>query len=545
MNAENKTGMLGEPRPEKQGARGTSRPQNTGYSDSGASWVKRTLKAMLPNSKSPQSDIDLNNATLRERSRMLYMGAPIATSAIKNNRTNIVGTGLVLKASIDREALGMTEEEAAAWQRHAEREFALWAEDKRNCDLSGMNNFYGIQQLACMSWLMSGDVFVIRRHMPATPLAPYTLRLQMVEADRVRTPMLGCTMAGNYTIGRNEETGNVIFDGVEISDSGRVVAYHVANTYPFDMISATGEQEVFTRIPVYGEETGLPNILHICDSERPGQYRGVPLLAPVIEPLLQLRRFTEAELAAAVVQSFFTAFIKTDGGASDMPFNEVDPDERVYRSADDYQMGPGTINVMDPGEDISFASPTHPQGSFEPFVTALCEQIGAAVEVPSDMLLKAYNASYSAARAAILDAWKMFRMRRAWLVDDLCRPVYELWMTEAIASGRLQAPGFFTDAGRHHAYLGSEWVGPSAGTLDPEKEIKASVMAIQHGLSTHSDEAVKLNGSQFERNIARLTQENAMLAAAGGGEENAAIPQAPRAPQEKTPETQEGESNAE
>lgn len=86
---------------------------------------------MLPNSKSPQSDIDLNNATLRERSRMLYMGAPIATSAIKNNRTNIVGTGLVLKASIDREALGMTEEEAAAWQRRAEREFALWAEDKQ------------------------------------------------------------------------------------------------------------------------------------------------------------------------------------------------------------------------------------------------------------------------------------------------------------------------------------------------------------------------------------------------------------------------------
>ena len=93
--------------------------------------------------------------------------------------------------------------------------------------------------------------------------------------------------------------------------------------------------------------------------------------------------------------------------------------------------------------------------------------------------------------------------------------------------------------------LAANGLAPSAGTLDPEKEIKASVMAIQHGLSTHSDEAVKLNGSQFERNIARLTQENAMLAAAGGGEENAAIPQAPRAPQEKTPETQEGESNAE
>ena len=38
----------------------------------------------------------------------------------------------------------------------------------------------------------------------------------------------------------------------------------------------------------YGEKTGLPNILQVMDSERPDQYRGVPYLAPVIEPLLQL-----------------------------------------------------------------------------------------------------------------------------------------------------------------------------------------------------------------------------------------------------------------
>ena len=31
------------------------------------------------------------------------------------------------------------------------------------------------------------------------------------------------------------------------------------------------------------------------DSERPDQYRGVPYLAQVIEPLLQLRRYTESE----------------------------------------------------------------------------------------------------------------------------------------------------------------------------------------------------------------------------------------------------------
>ena len=68
---------------------------------------------------------------------MLYMAAPIATSAIRTNRTNVVGIGLQLKSRIDREALGMTQEAADAWQAQAEREFALWSENKRACDATG------------------------------------------------------------------------------------------------------------------------------------------------------------------------------------------------------------------------------------------------------------------------------------------------------------------------------------------------------------------------------------------------------------------------
>lgn len=58
------------------------------------------------------------------------------------------------------------------------------------------------------------------------------------------------------------------------------------------------------------------------DSERPDQYRGVPYLAQVIEPLLQLRRYTESELMAALVQSFFTAWIETETDPSGTPFKK-------------------------------------------------------------------------------------------------------------------------------------------------------------------------------------------------------------------------------
>ena len=58
----------------------------------------------------------------------------------------------------------------------------------------------------------------------------------------------------------------------------------------------------WTRVKAYQEHTGLPNVVHVMDSERPDQYRGVSYLAQVIEPLLQMRRYTESELMAAVIE---------------------------------------------------------------------------------------------------------------------------------------------------------------------------------------------------------------------------------------------------
>ena len=104
------------------------KPQASGYSEAGASLTRRALRAMIPNSGPPEEDINRNAQTLRERSRMLYMSAPIATSAINTNRTHIVGPGLALQSAIDRTILGLSEEAAKEWQHKTEAEFHLWAD---------------------------------------------------------------------------------------------------------------------------------------------------------------------------------------------------------------------------------------------------------------------------------------------------------------------------------------------------------------------------------------------------------------------------------
>ena len=265
----------------------------------------------------------------------------------------------------------------------------------------------------------------------------------------------------------------------------------------------------------YGERTGLPNILHIMESERPDQYRGVSYLAQVIEPLLQLRRYTE--LTAAVVESFFTAFIKTNADTGDNPFNEVGSSlPEVSRDPNEYEMGPGQINIMEPGEDVTFADPKRPASGFNTFLRAICEQVGAALEIPADLLLKAFNSSYSASRAALMEAWKAFKMRREWFVADFCAPIYEIWLSEAVARGRISAPGFFSDPAVRAAYLGAEWIGPSQGQLDPTKEITAEILAIGEAITTREQATIRLNGGQWDANVDQIARENEKLRAAQG-----------------------------
>ena len=87
---------------------------NTGYSESGASTKKKSMKGWNSLSSSPEEDIDLNLFILRNRCRDLY-NSPLGRSAIQTTRTNVIGSGLRLKSRIDFNFLGLTEEEADEW----------------------------------------------------------------------------------------------------------------------------------------------------------------------------------------------------------------------------------------------------------------------------------------------------------------------------------------------------------------------------------------------------------------------------------------------
>jgi lambda family phage portal protein len=480
---------------------------NSGYSHGGASSSKTSMKGWTWRGGDAKTDIELNLPTLRQRSRDLYMNSGIARAALGRLQTNVIGTGLRLRALPDAEVLGMDRDKASEWARRVEREWALWAES-RDCDGMGLNTFDELQQIAFISWLHSGDAIAL---LPLRPLpwASSDLRIDLIEADRVSTP-------------RDMSSDPLLHDGVETDESGRVIAYHICNMHPLGMGSAGGAKQEWVKIPARGSVTGRYNVLHLMAGERCAQYRGVPILAPVIESCKQLSRYHEAELMAAVIAAFYTVFIKSETPQN--PLGEAFVDETAAeqesgQSTQDTEnqlgLGNGAVLALNPGEDISIANPGRPNAAFEGFVNAVSREIGAAINVPSELLLLQFTSSYSASRAALLEAWKGFRMWRRWMSVDFCQPIYTEWLTLAVLTGRIEAPGMLEDPLIAQAWTRAEWNGPAAGQIDPMKEVQAATMRVEQGFSTRTRETAEMTGGDYEANIDSLADEQARREQAG------------------------------
>lgn len=447
--------------------------------------------------------------TLRARTRDLARNAPLAGAALNAQVTHVVGTGLSLQALPDSGALSLTDDEAREWADNTEREWRLLTESP-DCDVTRTQNFYALTALAFRSAIESGDCLALLPFV-SRPGRPYKLAVQIVEADRLCNPDW-------------KADTDKIMAGIELGSWGEPIAYHVCDKHPGALGRIAGAK--WTRVVAFGSSTGRRNAIHLFDRRRPGQIRGIPCLAPVIEPLKQLQRYTDAELQSAVINAAFAVFVKMDAEAFDTLFDDTGKGEYL-KSATQWdgtiaEAGldkPGrAINLL-PGESVENAAPGRPNALFDPFVQAIVRQVGATLEIPFEVLIKHYTASYSAARAALLDAWRFFRGRRDWLADAFCQPIYEAFLDEAVSLGRITAPGWFSDPAMRKAWSTAAWIGDGPGSIDPVKEVDAAEKRIAIGISTRAAESILHDGGDWRAKHKQLAIEEAARREDGLGQQ--------------------------
>jgi lambda family phage portal protein len=431
--------------------------------------------------------------TLIARSHDAYRGYPLARAAVTRVRTNVIGTGLIAHPDVDAKALGIGEEEAAELNEIIDRAWCHYAEDPLECDAEATLDHYGQQVLVEVASLLSGDAFAL------TPFeqrvgCKYGLKVQLIDGARVSNP------DGRVDTAR-------MADGIEFGATGEPLRYWIRRRHPDDGDVTLDGWDAY---PVFGGQTGRRRALHVWnEKDRIGQVRGAPFLAPILEPLQTLEQYSRSELLAALVSSFLTILIKkqqSQFGPSGKPLAAFGNQNDNSDGTSDIELGPGAVWDLGPGEEPVVVNPSRPNSKYDPFFMSVVTQMGAALELPVDELLLRYQASYSAARAAMLQAWRFYTMRRASRVQQFCQPVRMLWFDEAVARGIIPATNY-ADPMRRAAYTRCIWTGPARGSMDEQKEAAAARERIDIGISNETMECAAMMGESWSTVYAQRRRE--------------------------------------
>ena len=496
---------------------GRSAPAANMAGHASASYAEPNLSDWTPGAYSADADLLPDLGTLTARSRDLARNNGLMASAQQTLRDNIIGATLRLSASPDYRLLGWTREQAREWANTAEAQFRSWA-DTTGCDAGETHTLLGLSLQALGGALLNGDAIAVALWQPEKA-DPWATRLMLIEADRLSTPL--------HLQHRSDIRG-----GIELDAYGAPQAYHILRHHPGDRYSPWGLSAAsapqWERIPAR-TDWGRRRVIHLHDKERTGQSRGKPIVSAVMREIRMAGDYAHNELQASVTNSLVAAFLETDlgpeGAARLFGQDPLASWKTIQESAKksgffSRKIASGAITAVPPGTRINSVAPGRPNPAFEAFMLATLRNISAGMNLPYELLLKDFSkTNYSSARASMLEAWRYFNGRRRWLTDAWLRPIYELWLEEAVNAGRISAPGYYQN---RYAYQRARFIFGGRGWVDPVKEATAAQIRIQAGLSTLEKECAE-QGEDYEEILDQQAIEAAMRRERGLPDPNAAL----------------------
>lgn len=406
--------------------------------------------------------------TLRSRSRDMVRRNPWATNALDAFVGNCIGTG-IKPQSLHPEA-GIKEQVQSLWLR--------WTDE---ADATGLTDLYGLQALACRSVMEAGECFIrLRPRLPKDGLS-VPLQLQLLEAEHLPT---------NET--RKLENGNYVRAGIEFNGIGKRVAYHLYREHPGDALNPVASTEL-VRVPA-------ESVLHLFRPVRPGQLRGQPWLTQVLVKLYELDQYDDAELVRKKTAAMFAGFV-TKNTPEDSLLGEQNPDANGVALTG---LEPGTLQVLLPGEDVTFSTPADVGATYETFMRVQLRSIAAGMGITYEQLTgDLTGVNYSSIRAGLLEFRRRCeQIQHQVLVFQMCRPIWRAWIDAAVLSGALPTSSDLT------AYYDVKWIPPGFAWVDPLKDIKAQIMAVRAGFKSRA-EVVSEQGYDAEEIDREIAADNA------------------------------------
>jgi len=272
--------------------------------------------------------------------------------------------------------------------------------------------------------------------------------------------------------------GSRIVMGVELDKYDRPVAYHMPDT---SSVVSTDYWYYYNR-PY--KRVPASQIIHAFRPERVDQVRGVPWAANALLRMNMLDGYSEAELIKARLEASQGQIIEQDPDAG-----EYVPDGWTADSEPVSELVPGIKEILPPGMRLSSFSPTSPNSDYNAFAKAMLRDISASLGVSYFTLANDLEGvNYTSSRTGLLEDREAWKGLQEWVIQHFCQPVYEEWLTYALAAGRLtigdNGPSLWPDM--RPKYKAVTWQGPRWQWVDPMKEVSAWAAKIEMGGGTVS-----------------------------------------------------------
>jgi lambda family phage portal protein len=344
------------------------------------------------------------------------------------------------------------------WNKEVEQGFAAWS---AVADVGGRMHFSDLMKLEVRQLFESGEGLT-QHVMTDDRSLPVRRRLLTIEPDRLSSPY-------------GTESSNVR-KGVEVDPkTGKPIAYWILKDHPGSM-NYTGQTGEYDRIEAR-------DIIHLYKVLRPGQTRGVPWLAPVLDLFGQLRDLTHHTLLAAEYAAALAVFIWTNHEQAE--FDDCEGDLDVL------DIEPGTASMLPQGWQATQIKPEQPSENYVDFKRELLKEVGRPVSMPYLIIGKdASEHNYSSARMDLQGYWKSVKYAQGMIGRHYASPNVRLWIQEAVLAKAIGAPPPPGD-------WKITWTWNQPTHVDPAKEEAAAVLRMANGTTTFAEEA-KRKGHNWE-----------------------------------------------
>jgi lambda family phage portal protein len=401
---------------------------------------------------------------IRETSRHMCLNDDLPGQMLVRLADNIVqdvGFRLVCNTGDD-----VLNEELEA--RHAE-----WASDPAACDFYGERSFRELEWIVFYQTAMDGDIFGILVDDGT---------VQLVEADRCVT--------------RAAKNTDRSYNGMDFDENGRVLAYNFTKVPggPYTYSVALGD----TRQILARDSEGLRQVVHSYDPRRITQHRGYPWLLPVMVKSgmlddLQFAIVVKAQSAAAHAGIIERPAGSPNGpvkfGARDVVTAATGSGTTTTETLESIRYG--QITALPAGHTFKGFTPSIPNQEHFEHVRSTIRQIGAAINMPLEMvLLDASNTNFSGWRGAMDQARMSFRRLQQSQATKFNTPIHRM-------NVRRWAPSM-GPAARRALLDGSaykhKWVPPAWPYINPKEDAEAAGLMIAKGLDSPRGIVAKRGG---------------------------------------------------